>query len=152
MTLEVGGRVESDDVTGGCGVPVFALVVNGIRHDRGVSLEDFRGFDEDGCKTGRQMPIDMTMEEPGSRVIGSPSQYNVSGGRDGDRISSRRVLVALLDRRVDGGVVRGDVEALGNDLEFVSAISVKYRGREDDSTYPCKWKGWKPASQLYTVN
>ena len=31
-------------------------------------------------------------------------------------------------------------------------FSAMTAGREDQRTNPCKWKGWKPESQLYTVS
>lgn len=76
------------------------------------------------------MPVNVTMEEPCTWVVCSPSQNDVSGRWNGDGVSSRGVLCAFLERRVDGGIVGRHVKALGDDLEFVSEDKRRLAGCE----------------------
>lgn len=62
----------------------------------------------------------MAVEEPDSRVVGSESDSGRSTRGNHDDVSRERVHLALDHGRVDGGVVRGDVERSVNDLEDVT--------------------------------
>jgi len=97
----------------------------------------------------------VTMEKPCSGIIRSPSDHDLTRGRDGDCISPCWVLLIFNKRRVYGWVVGSDVEGLGDYLELVTDDQLTvllHDGKRRRTTYPWKWNGWNPSSQLYTVN
>jgi hypothetical protein len=51
----------------------------------------------------------VTVEEPDTRVVRPEPESDRPSGRDGDGVSSGRVLQALDNRRVDLGVIGTDV-------------------------------------------
>jgi hypothetical protein len=66
------------------------------------------------------LPINVTMEQPSTRVVGSPSNSGTASRRNSHGVPSNRVDLLLIDRWVEGGVVRGVVHCLVDDLEFVA--------------------------------
>lgn len=52
----------------------------------------------------------MTVEHPSTGVISSPTEYDLASRRNDNCITSSGVRLGLVKRRVDVGVVGGDVE------------------------------------------
>jgi hypothetical protein len=66
------------------------------------------------------MPVDVAVEEPCTRVISSPSNGRASSRRHGNGVSSHGVDLALIDGRVELGIVGSVVHGLVDDLELVA--------------------------------
>lgn len=62
----------------------------------------------------------VTVKEPCAWIIGSPADDNFSAGRDSDCISPSWVLLTFDKWWVQSGIIRSDIKALSNNLEFVS--------------------------------
>lgn len=66
----------------------------------------------------------VTMEEPGSRVVGPPSEDHLARWWDGDGVSSTRILLTFDQWRVHSRVIGSHVKALLDDLELVSEVCI----------------------------
>jgi hypothetical protein len=66
------------------------------------------------------MPVDVAMEQPGTRVVSPPSDSGTSSRGNGDGIPSNGVHLVLVDGGVEFGIVRGVVHDLVDDLEVVA--------------------------------
>lgn len=68
----------------------------------------------------------MTMEHPSTGVISPPTEYDHASRGNDNCVTSSGITGGFVKRRVDGGVVRGDIERLADKLEFV-AVSIQWR-------------------------
>jgi hypothetical protein len=113
-------------------ISIFAAQQVVLRDLTGKLGLDVQGrLDDGGDEPGRDVPFDVAVEEPHTRVVGAKSEDGVAVGVDEDRVAAHRGGREVF---LDGGVVEAgfivaamdDLESVAVEMEGVSAVGISY--------------------------
>lgn len=131
--LRIGSDIETAQIRGGVMAGSIAcewcaelstLIVHKLRWLDPL-LRNGRCLEEGERQTSLQVPLNVAMEEPGSRVVGDKSHRYGSTWWDLDCVSPQRVGQTFLHRRVKLWIVRGNIPRLVDDGKLV-AVQVEW--------------------------